>query len=115
MKNDRSARDVAEGWDNFQREFKGSDFGEGFFSQVPTGSFGTGTGDSSLSGWVWWNDKGIWHRQINGSMNGPHLKVTRIRIGYIAVDRESTLSSMPMGRSCSSESTARIREGLGLG
>lgn len=49
-----------------------------------------------------------------GSTNGTHLKATWIRIGYIVIDRESTLSSMLTGRSCGSESAARIRKGLNL-
>jgi hypothetical protein len=27
---------------------------------------GSGSGGSSSSEWIWWNDEGIWHRQING-------------------------------------------------
>ena len=47
-------------------------------------------------------------------MNDTHLKVARIRIGSIATDRESTLSSMLLGRLFGSESAARIRKELGL-
>jgi hypothetical protein len=43
---------------------------------------------------------------------GPHLKVTLIRIGYIAPGWESTLSGMLTGLSYGSKSTTRIRVGL---
>ena len=71
VKKGGSVEDVAAGWDNFEREFKGTDSGEASSSQgraggTGTGTTGTGAGDSSSSEWVWWDDEGIWHRQMNG-------------------------------------------------
>ena len=40
--------------------------GESSSSQGGAGGSGSGNGGSSSSEWVWWNDEGIWHRQING-------------------------------------------------
>ncbi|KAH8157474.1 hypothetical protein CIB48_g10771 [Xylaria polymorpha] len=66
VKKDGSVEDVAVGWDNFAKEFKGSTSGEGSSSAGEAGGSGTGTGGSSSSEWVWWGDEGIWYRQING-------------------------------------------------
>jgi hypothetical protein len=70
VKKGGSVDDVAVGWDNFVKEFKGSNSGEdSSFAGEAGGSgsgSGSGTGGSSSSEWAWWNDEGIWHRQING-------------------------------------------------
>jgi hypothetical protein len=66
VKKGGSVDDVAGGWDTFEREFKGSDSGEGSSSQGGAGGTKSGTGGSSSSEWVWWDNEGIWHRQING-------------------------------------------------
>jgi hypothetical protein len=66
VKNDGSVEDVAVGWDNFAKEFKGSGSREGSSSAGGAGGAGTetktgtGTGGSSSSEWVWWGDEGIW-------------------------------------------------------
>lgn len=61
-----SASDVAEAWDNFQREFRGFDSQADMLSQVETGASGSKSGGSSSSEWVWWSSEGIWHRQEHG-------------------------------------------------
>jgi hypothetical protein len=43
-----------------------SDPWEGSSSQGGAGASESGVGGSSSSEWVWWDDEGIWHRQING-------------------------------------------------
>ena len=40
--------------------------GEGSSSQGGVAGSGYGAVSSSSSEWVWWNDEGIWYRQING-------------------------------------------------
>ena len=60
MKKDGLVDDVAVGWDNFAKEFKGSTSGEGSSSIGEAGDSRTGTGGgSSSSEWVWWGDEGL--------------------------------------------------------
>jgi hypothetical protein len=67
VKKGGSAQDVAEGWDNFQSEFKGFDSQAGSSSQGAAGGSGSGIGGSSSSEWDWWSDEGLWYRQVNGA------------------------------------------------
>ena len=55
MKKDGSVEDVVVGWDNFAKEFKGSNSEEGSSSAGEARGSGTrtGTGGSSSSEWVW--------------------------------------------------------------
>ena len=66
MKKDGSVDDVAVGWDNFAKEFKGSNSGEGSSSSGTGTKTESGSGGSSSSEWVWWGNEGIWYRTING-------------------------------------------------
>ena len=66
VKKGGSAQDVADGWDNFQSEFKGSNSQASSSSQVVAGGSGSGVGGSSSSEWGWWSDEGIWYRQVQG-------------------------------------------------
>lgn len=62
VKKHGSVDDVAVGWDNFAKEFKGSTSREGSSSAGEAGGSGTGTGGgggSSSSEWVWWGDEGL--------------------------------------------------------
>lgn len=66
MKKGGSAKDVADCWDNFQREFKGFDSQASSSSQTVAEGSGSGSGGSSSSEWVWWDDEGIWYRHLHG-------------------------------------------------
>lgn len=69
MKKGGTEEDVAAGWDNFAREFQGSNLEESspFGGRVGgSGGFGAGAASSSSSDWTWWAGEDIWHRQIDG-------------------------------------------------
>lgn len=87
--------------------------GQGPSYQGEAGASGSGSGSGSGLGptstdWVWWSEKVSGTAKQTGLTHGTHLKVARIRIGFIATERESTLSKMLTGRLCGSESAARI-------